>query len=431
MEPSIPYRPRVSRETRLLLTAGLLALAVLWLLSRIRFQERPLTPNPVPAVLSQLSRVPAYDDLAAEVARLQTRVGPYLSTFDVRSGPLGFRESPRRVGALRLREDLAVAWLPGGSDGVAEDDTRVLASDRASGLLVVRPTGEFFEPPSNARMPGRFQGPRYFLTGEVSSQDVVIRPVFVGSLDAVDSLAWSEPIWSVPVRTDLTPGSFVFTNSAELVGLVVSDSEGLFVVPGSALLAEAERVLSMPKNPAGALDVEVQPLTAAVASATGSSAGVVVTWVAPGGGATGQLRAGDVIESLDGRALSTRQQWDVRMDRLSAGERLKLRVRRAGEVREVDLVATAVTAPGPTGSLGLTLRGQAGVGAEILRVARSSAADRAGLAVGDVITFVGTVQAPTPAEITRSFASLREGQRVLVGVTRANAHRVVTLASWP
>ena len=31
MEPSIPYRPRVSRETRLLLTAGLLALAALWL----------------------------------------------------------------------------------------------------------------------------------------------------------------------------------------------------------------------------------------------------------------------------------------------------------------------------------------------------------------------------------------------------------------
>ena len=428
MEPSIPYRPRVSRETRLLLTAGLLALAVLWLLSRIRFQERPLTPNPVPAVLSQLSRVPAYDDLAAEVARLQSRVGPYLFTLDAPSGGFG---SSRRVGALRLREDLAVAWRPGGSDWATEDDARVLASDRASGLIVVRPTGEFYEPPANARMPGRFQGPRYFLAGEVSSQEVLIRPVFVGSLDAVDSPAWSEPIWSVPVRTDLTPGSFVFTNSAELVGLVFSDSGGVFVVPGTALLAEAERLLGLPKSPAGALDVEVQALTASIASVTGASSGVVVTWVAPGGGAQGQLRAGDVIESLDGRMLSTRQQWDVRMDRLSAGERLRLRVRRAGEVREMDLVATAVAAPGPVESLGLTLRGRAGIGAEVVRVARLSAADRAGLAAGDVITFVGNVQAPTPAQITRSFASLREGQGVLAGVTRADAHRVVTLAPGP
>jgi hypothetical protein len=385
----------------------------------------------MPAVLSQLSRVPAYDDLAAEVARLQTRVGPYLFTFDMPSGSFGSPESSHRVGALRLREDLAVALLPAGFGSVAEDDTRVLASDRASGLLVVRPTSDVSESPSNAWMPGRFQGPRYFLAGEVSSQDVLIRPVFVGSLDAIDSPLWSEPIWSVPARTDLTPGSFVFTNSAELVGLVSSNGGGLFVVPGTALLAEADRLLGMPKGPAGALGVDVQGLTAPVASATGSSVGVVVTWVAPGGGAKGQLRAGDVIEAVDGRSLSTRQHWDVRVARLSAGERLTLRVRRAGEVRDVDLVATAVAAPKPSGSLGLTLRGRAGIGAEVLRVARASVADRAGLAVGDVITLVGNVETPTPAQIARSFASLREGQRVLVGVTRGNEHRIVTLAPWP
>ncbi len=41
MEPSTPYRPRVSRETRLLLTAGVLAIAALWFLARLRFQESP------------------------------------------------------------------------------------------------------------------------------------------------------------------------------------------------------------------------------------------------------------------------------------------------------------------------------------------------------------------------------------------------------
>ena len=134
---------------------------------------------------------------------------------------------------------------------------------------------------------------------------------------------------------------------------------------------------------------------------------------------------------MDGRAFSTRQQWDARAARLSAGERLTLRVRRAGEVRDVDVVATAVATPKPNGSLGLTLRGRAGIGAEVVRVARASSADRAGLAVGDVITLVGNVETPTPAQIARSFASLREGQRVLVGVTRGSEHRIVALAPWP
>ena len=60
METGSAYRPRVSRETRLLLTAGVLAVAALWLLARIRFPERPATPNPVPAVLSQLASGPKY-----------------------------------------------------------------------------------------------------------------------------------------------------------------------------------------------------------------------------------------------------------------------------------------------------------------------------------------------------------------------------------
>jgi hypothetical protein len=55
MEGGSHYRPRVSRETRLLLAAGVMAVAALWLLARIRFPERPVSPNPVPSVLSQLT----------------------------------------------------------------------------------------------------------------------------------------------------------------------------------------------------------------------------------------------------------------------------------------------------------------------------------------------------------------------------------------
>ena len=76
METSSPYRPRVSRETRLLLIAGVTAVAALWLLARIRFPERPATPNPVPSVLSQLASGPKYDDLAGEIAQLHARLQP-------------------------------------------------------------------------------------------------------------------------------------------------------------------------------------------------------------------------------------------------------------------------------------------------------------------------------------------------------------------
>ena len=78
MEPTSGYRPRVSRETRLLLTAGLLAITVLWLLARVRFRDRPAPPSAIPAVLSQLTATPTLDDVAAEVGELSTRLAPSL-----------------------------------------------------------------------------------------------------------------------------------------------------------------------------------------------------------------------------------------------------------------------------------------------------------------------------------------------------------------
>jgi S1-C subfamily serine protease len=136
---------------------------------------------------------------------------------------------------------------------------------------------------------------------------------------------------------------------------------------------------------------------------------------------------GDVIEAIDGRAIATRQYWDVRTARLSAGETLTLRVRRHGEVREVALVAIAAAVQPASRSLGLTLRRVAGIGVEVVRVERASAGDRAGLAVGDVITLFADVPAPTPTQITRSFAAVGGDQRVMIAVTRGDTHHVTAL----
>ena len=429
METSSPYRPRVSRETRLLLTAGMLAVAALWLLARIRFPERPVTPNPVPSVLSQLASPPKYDDLAGEITQLHARVQPSLLALDVRSVTLDSLQTSHWTTAIRLRDDLAVMLIPPGSNGEPGNDATILAQDAASGLAVVRvpipvPTSSSPPAPWTPRQP---QQSRYLIASDVSADGVSLRPVFVGALHPIDSPLWSEPLWAVPGRTDLVPGSFLFTSSGELAGLVITHGGRLAIVPGGTVLAEADRLLATPPGPTGTIGIEVQDLTPPVAAVTGAPMGVVVTWVGADGAGREQLMAGDVIEAIDGRALATRQHWDVRMARLSVGETLSLRVRRGGEIRDLALVANAPAAQPASRSLGLTMRGRTKIGAEVVRVDRGSAADRAGLALGDVITLVADVSAPTPAQVTRSYSSMGQGDRVMVAVTRGETHFVTTL----
>ena len=430
MEISSPYRPRVSRETRSLLAAGVVAVAVLWLLARIRFPERPVTPNPVASVLSQLASGPKYDDLADEIAQLQARVQLSLLALDVPLATFGSQQTSHWTAAVRLGGDLAVMLVPPPSTPEPWIDATILARDPASGLAVVRvpipvPTPSF---PPVPWLPRQSQQSRYLIATDVSPEGVSLRPVFVGSLHPFDSGLWSEPLWAVPLRTDLVPGSFLFTISAELAGLVISHGGRLAIVPGGTVLAMAGRLLALPPRPSGTIGIEVQDLTLPIASVTGASTGVVVTWVDAKGVGKEQLLTGDVIEALGGRALATHQDWNTQMARLSAGDVLALRVRRRGELREVSLVASVPAAQPASRSLGLTLRGQRKVGAEVVRVEPMSAAHQAGLTVGDVITLVADVSAPTPTQVMRAFTALEPGQRVMVAVTRGEAHLVTTLA---
>src|ERR671918_398413 len=73
-----PYRPRVSRETRLLLSTALIAVVALWVLARVRFPDQPPPQNPVQPLLTQLTPRPTFADLASEVAALRPRLEPLL-----------------------------------------------------------------------------------------------------------------------------------------------------------------------------------------------------------------------------------------------------------------------------------------------------------------------------------------------------------------
>src|SRR5688572_16467500 len=114
----------ISRETRRLLITIVVAVTALWVLARIRFQERPAASTPVPNVLAQLRPSSSYADLARSIADIRPAVVAAVS---------------RAAGggaALRIREDAAITLQPGNVD-------TILALDRATGLAIVRqPRGD-------------------------------------------------------------------------------------------------------------------------------------------------------------------------------------------------------------------------------------------------------------------------------------------------
>ena len=400
MNHGLARRPRVSRETRLLLITALLSVVALWILARIRFPDQP-AGTPVQPLLTQLASRPALDSLASEIAQLRPRVEPLM------------------VGsALRVREDAAVTLLDNSSDGV-------LGADPVSRLALV--SAPFLPaPPPVPWNPRDLQEPRYLIVTDNSTSALALRPVFVGSLMPIRSPLWPQPIWLMPAGTELTPGSIVFTTDALFAGMVVADGHQLAVVPGTVVLAEAERLWRQPPGAAADLGVEVQELTPPIAKATGASTGVVITQVDPNGPSAKTLAVGDVLEAINDAPLESPLHWKARAFGLAPDESVRVRVRRGGEVRELDLIAAASERHGRL-TLGMELRIAPGLGSAVAQVESGSMADRAGLRAGDVITLAGNTKSPSPAAVMRAVQNASEGEAVLVGFVRDGVHAVTAL----
>jgi hypothetical protein len=412
-----PTQPSVPRDTRLLLAIVLISVALLWVLARIRFPERPSTPNPVPPVLAQLAPSSAFDDIVAAVSRLQPRLAAALA-------PLG------GATAFRFRDDLAIAVLP--ADAAPADRPRTeadaieIARDRASGLAVFRLAGSPVEPVPTWS-PRRVDAPRFLMIATVAQGEAVVRPVFVGAFRETRSPIWAGTIWTLPPPSDVAPGTFAFTAEGAFVGLAVTEGGQRALVPAAAVMAAAERLLAEGARPPGSIGVDVQPLTPYLAAAAGSAGGVLVAWVDPQGPAAGQLRPTDVVEQIDGEPIATIESWRALVGRLAAGGSIGMRVRRGGDLLDVRLTAAPAHAPEPKRPLGLTLRSVAGDGAAIVRVEADSAAARAGLRADDLLTAVGDVAAPTAAQAARAFAAVAAGRPILVAVAREGRHFVVAM----
>jgi PDZ domain len=420
------YRPRLSRETRRLLLTALVAMLTLWVLARVRFPERPAAPNPVPPILDQLTGRPAFAELAARVGELRGQLADSLvSLLFVRDDAHAGSGGPvQRAVALRIRDDLAVTVVAPAARRAAPRG--VVAEDRGSGLILVetavktRPQLPIFWSPRD------LQQPRYLLASSASPEDISLQPAFIGSLAPIETPQWAGFIWALPMDAAVAPGALLFTEQGELVGVVVQSDAGLAIVPARLLLASAERLLEAPPKAAGELGIDVDTLTPQLAAAAGASGGVMVAWVDPNGIAASLLRIGDVIEAIDDVAITNPEQWRVRAARVGAGDTLNLRVVRRGEQRMVQLRVPASSEENAA-FLGLGMRRVASTGTEVTRVVHGSAAEAAGIAAGDLITAIGNIRTPTPAQISSAFEALDSKGLLIVAVTRNGAHRVLAL----
>jgi S1-C subfamily serine protease len=418
-------RPRVSRETRLLLVTILISIAALWALARIRFPNRPAMPSPVPPLLTQLAARPAFDDLASEISTVEARLLHSLAVVDTPGRP--------PAAALRVRDDIG-AFLIGTSSDEGHvprgGEQPLVALDRATGLALTKIPGSP-APDVNASLSGRFDRPHYVIATDVSREGVSSRPVFLGRLHAAAHPAWPGEVLALPVRASVAPGDFLFTLDGALMGLVVGADDERVLVPGDTLLREIDRLLRSKRNAPPTAGIEVQALTPSIASATGATEGVIVAAVAPDGPAAGKLAVMDVIEAVNGEPVRTPEYWRARLSRIAAGESMTLRVRSKGAVKEVPVMAAAPSSPPPVAErpmkLGLRMRTRPGTGVEVVRVEEGSSAAFAGLREGDLITMVGDQQAPTAGQIARTFEASPAGRPLLVAVTRGGTHHVLAL----
>lgn len=233
MSDNRTYRPRVSRETRMLLITVCAAIAVLWMLARVRFPDRPVIQNPVQPLLTQIAPVVTLEALATQVAEAQPRIDPFVV--------------PLHAPAVRLRDDLAVVTTLVPDRVVSGPPAELVTYDVNAGIAVVHVPSSATSTPE-AWTPDRPQRARYLLATDVSPAGVYLRPVYIAGFRAGAAPPWRGELWLLPPRTDAWPGSFLFTTDGRLAGLVIDLDGQLAIVPTAVLFAEAERLLTEGTN---------------------------------------------------------------------------------------------------------------------------------------------------------------------------------------
>jgi S1-C subfamily serine protease len=156
---------------------------------------------------------------------------------------------------------------------------------------------------------------------------------------------------------------------------------------------------------------------------------VVVSYVSAAIPPSAGIASGDVIQSIDGTAVATVEEFQQAARSRTPGSEVALSLIRRGQPMSVTVTATTAGAanvestPGP----GVVLRSVPRIGSEVVDVQPGGAAARAGLRRGDLIVAVDGAPAPSPAQLTTAFRAGRPERPLLLTVRRDGDHVVIAV----
>ncbi len=303
----------------------------------------------------------------------------------------------------------------------------MIGRDPITGIAVITvdpDPGNMVVPRSGPPRPG----PRYVAVADAGPRGIVLRPHYVADSATMDDAVSGLTLLSMATApAGMSPGSAVFTLAGLFVGIVGASDGGATIVPADALRALAD---TPPAAMTGDLGIEVQALTDALARVGGATGGVMVTRVESGGPANGSLAPGDIVQSIDGRPVTTPMEFAAVEQSRVPGRAIPVVFVRRGTAATVDLtpralpeVDSASSVPAGPG-LGITTRTARGR-RTIASVREESAGARAGLQVGDAVVSVDGQDANT--DLARAFRALKPGGGLLVTIERGGRRRVVAL----
>lgn len=434
---------RLPRETRLLIVTITVSALVLLLLARLRFPEAPAMVTATAPPLERLAARATYEQLAENVARLERTIEPSLIVLrlaprvdsaprqlaDLLARPDAFADAVRHVPALRLSATTALAAIDAdtrvtGIVGAAASSgtASIVATDPVRRLSLVR------VPEAPARvLPQRplseLTTPSYVVAVEGTHAGVTLRPVFLGRGDRFSDARWPRPL--LPLGgVAVTAGALMFSLEGQFLGCVILED-------GTLAVASAEDVVSLvtllaADRPRPTIDpgIGVQPLTPALAEATGVKSGVIVAEVRQDGAAAGVLEVGDAITALEGRPVDSPEALLIQLARRVPGGSVSLSITRGGEPYELSLPLVAAAKIDPAD--GMELRLEPGAGSVVTYVQPGSPPDAAGLRPGDLIVQAAGEYAPSPAQMRRILTRSTNPSIILI-IRRDGRQRIVAV----
>lgn len=331
--------------------------------------------------------------------------------------------------------------------------TRIVGFDRETdlALLHIEAKGLPFLPLGDSDLIG--PGDLVFAFGSPLGLE---NSVTMGVVSAVGrQLRAEDPMVYIQTDTPINPGNSggpLVDASGRVVGINTliftqsGGSEGIgFAVPSNIATAITNQIRRFGRVRRGVIGVEAQTVTPLLASGLGLAKewGVILSDVMPGSPAeSAGLRAGDLVESLDGKPMENGRQFDVNLYRRFAGDSvtvvvsrqgtsLRARVRvteRADDPREFASNLVAATKPLPKiGVLAVDLgpalfarmpwlREQSGV--LVAAWSADAPSSASGLEPGDVIRAVNGEAVPSFDALSSRLDAMKPGAPVVFSVDR-------------